>query len=118
MSQNESDTQDVSDRALDRAGVFGFDRSGFKHSYDSGRAQVIVQDGDEVIHVEQLARDRVIQWIDFVAEEKGGWISQWWTVQNASEAMRRQQIAEAKAADIRYEQAKTEASAETQEAGA
>lgn len=111
MTDNESDTQDVSDAALERAGVFGYDRNGFKHSYDPGRAQVIVQDGDDVIHVEQLGRDRVVQWIDFVAEEKSGWIDQWFTVADAGEAMRRQRVAEAKAADEQYEQAKQEASA-------
>lgn len=115
MNQNESDTLDVSDAALERAGVFGYDRTGAKHMFDSVRAQVIVVAGDEVEHVEQLARDRVVEWIDYIAQNRG-WIDQWYTTNDLADATKRRQIAEAKAADIRYEQAKAEAQPQAQEA--
>jgi len=111
MNQDKFDTQDVSDAALERAGVFGYDRTGAKHMFDSVRAQVIVVDGDEIEHVEQLARDRVVQWIDYIAQKRG-WIDQWYTTANLADATERRQIAEAKAADIRYNQAKAEAAAQ------
>ena len=111
MTDTNSNDFDVSDAALERAGVFGYDQNGYKHSFDPGRAQVIVQDGDDVIHVEQLARARVIEWIEFVATEKSGWLDQWFTVSDAGEAMQRRRVAEAQAADQQYEQAKQEASA-------
>jgi len=95
---------DVSDAALDRAGVFGYDSHGQAHKYDSVRAQVIVTDDDGVAHVEHLARDRVVEWINYVADARG-WIDQWWTVDDAAEAMRRQEIARAQAADRQYQQA-------------
>jgi len=110
MTDNESDTQDVSDAALERAGVFGYDETGSKHMFDPIRAQVIVVDGDDgVEHVEQLARDQVQKWIAFVHERRG-WIDQWFAA-DAGEAMERHQIAEARAADEQYERAKQEAGA-------
>lgn len=110
MNDNSSDTQDVSDAALERAGVFGYDETGSKHSYDSVRGQVIVQDGDTVEHVEQLGNAALPKWIAFVRERRG-WIDVWLGVDDAGEAMERHRIAEARAADEQYEQAKQEASA-------
>jgi hypothetical protein len=109
MTDHEINAQDVTDAALEGAGVFGYDAQGRKHSYDAGRAQIIVQSGDGVVHVEQVGRHRVVDWIKFVDQEKGGWFGQWWTVQNIAEATKRRRAAEAQAADEQYEQAKQEA---------
>ncbi|WP_135363433.1 hypothetical protein [Halosimplex halophilum] len=108
MTEHESDTQEVTERQIERAGVFGYDKKGRAHRFDSVRSTIIVTVDGEVTHVEQLARHRVVNWIDFVAT-KCGWIDQWWTNTDSLDSMQRHQAARARAADIQYEQAATEA---------
>jgi len=109
MNGNDTDTQEVTEAQLERSGVFGYDQEGRCHRYDRIRARVIVTVNDEVVHFEDLAQHRVVNWIDYVSAECG-WIDQWWTNEGGIESMQRHQAAKAQAADIQYQQAATEAS--------
>ena len=103
MNDNESNPQDYSDRALEHAGVIGYDAKGRAHKYNRVTATIFVTIDGDVVHVEQLSRSRVGQWIDH-ADETVGWLDCWWFETHASIA--RQDAAKARAADIRYERAK------------
>jgi hypothetical protein len=93
MTDSNANDETVSDAALRRAGVFGIDSEGNKHTFDPVRAQVIVRDGDDVGHVEQLARERVPEWIEFV-EQQRGWSGVWWTADNLHDALEAREAAE------------------------
>ncbi|QLH78665.1 hypothetical protein HZS55_15820 [Halosimplex rubrum] len=108
MSEHESDTQEVTEAQISRAGVFGYDAKGRAHQFDRVRARIIVTVDGEVDHVEDLAQHRVVNWIDYVAS-KCGWIDQWWTNTDSLDSMQRHQAARARAADIQCQQAATEA---------
>jgi hypothetical protein len=86
MTDSNANDETVSDAALRRAGVFGIDSEGNKHTFDPVRAQVIVRDGDDIVHVEQLARERVPEWIEFVGENRG-WNGVWWSEENLHDAV-------------------------------
>jgi len=104
MTDSNSADKAVSDRTINRAGTFGFDQHGRKHMFDSARSQIFVMDGDGVEHVEQLARERVPHWIQFI-DGRRGWIDQWWACEDPIEAGRRRRDAEAQAADELYQAA-------------
>lgn len=105
MSDN--DTNDKKRTATDHP-VFGYDQRGRAHRYDAVRATVVVTADGEVVHEEQLAKPAVPAWIEFVAETCS-WLDCWWHAETLP--VDRYRSAKAQAADIRYERAKSEATA-------
>lgn len=63
-----------------------------------------VDETHDVVHTEELARPAVQHWIDYVREDKCGWIDEWWNAETP--AYDRHQAAKVQAADIRYNLAK------------
>lgn len=61
------------------AGVFGIDQKSRKHRWHKGTATVVVTHDDEIVHTEELAREHVTQWIEFVRDDACGWIDVWWS---------------------------------------
>ncbi|MFD1586250.1 hypothetical protein ACFR9U_04605 [Halorientalis brevis] len=86
------------------AAVIGYDQRGRCHRWDPVRATLSVTVDGDVVHTEELARPAVQHWIDYVREEKCGWIDEWWNAETP--AHDRHQAAKAQAADIRYNLAK------------
>ena len=103
MNDNEANPQDYSDRALEYAGVIGYDAKGRAHKYNRVTATIFVTIDGDVVHVEQLSRSHMGQWIDYV-EDEVGWLDCWWFDTHPS--LGRQDAAKARAADVRYELAK------------
>jgi len=101
------DTNDKKRTATDYP-VFGYDCEGRAHRYDAVRATVIVTADGEVVHTEHLAKPAVPAWIRFV-EDSCEWIDCWWQADTLP--VERHRRAKARAADIRYERAKREATA-------
>lgn len=100
MERYEADSQE---RTATDHPVFGYDRRGRAHRYDAVRATVLVTVDGDVVHTEQLAKPAVPRWIQFIREEKCGWLDEWWHADTLP--VDRHQAAKARAADIRYEQA-------------
>ncbi|MFD1588542.1 hypothetical protein ACFR9U_16310 [Halorientalis brevis] len=85
-----------------RAGVIGYDQRGRCHRWDPVRATLYVTIDGEVVHTEQLSRPAVRHWIEYVRDEKCGWIDEWWQCDDLGESKQRHRAAKAQAADIRY----------------
>lgn len=107
MTESNPEPQEVTDAQVQRAGVFGYDAKGRAHRYDTVRARIIVTADGDVEHVEDLARNRVVQWIDYV-QQRVGWIDQWWSTTNGPDVARRRRVAAQQAQDVRYERARAD----------
>ena len=76
----------LAEQEAKEAGVFGVDAKGRKHRFHTGTATVIVTHGDDIAHVEQLAREHVPQWIDYVTDACG-WDQVWWSTEDLGKQM-------------------------------
>ena len=90
-SMSDKQAPDLEDSGLTEqeateAGVFGVDAKGRKHRFHRGTATIIVTRGDDVVHTEQLSRENVPQWIDFVTDA-AGWDQVWWSTEDLGEQM-------------------------------
>lgn len=85
------------------APIFGYDQTGRAHRWDPTTATVVVTVDGDVEHTEELSREAVPNWLEFV-DEKCGWIAEWW--HDTKPPWDKLQAVQSRAADIRYEQAK------------
>ena len=79
-------TSGLTEQEAKEAGVVGVDAKNRKHRFHTGTATVIVTRDDEVVHTEELAREHVPQWIDYVTG-KCGWDQVWWSTEKLSDQM-------------------------------
>lgn len=106
MTNYDNDSEKRTD-ASNHAAVIGYDQRGRCHRWDPVRATLYVTVDGDVVHTEELARPAVPHWIEYVREDKCGWIDEWWTAETP--AYDRHRAAKAQAADIRYNLAKESA---------
>lgn len=110
-SEQKSDAQELKEHAA----VFGYDQTGRCHRWNPLTATVVVTVDGDIEHTEELSREAVPTWIEFVAE-RCGWIDQWWHERRTSH--QRYMAAKAQAADIRYNKAVESTQDSGQEAAA
>jgi hypothetical protein len=85
-----------------KAPVFGVDRRGQLHRYDTRADAVVVTDEVEITHVEHdVARSEVATWISYVGRERG-WVDVWWD-DDATDALGRLGAAKQAAAQLTVE---------------
>jgi len=90
MSPNDStglENSGLAEEDATDAAVFGIDAKNRKHRFHTGTATVVVTDGDDVVHTEQLAREHVPQWIEYVRDEACGWVDVWWSAKGFGEGI-------------------------------
>jgi hypothetical protein len=89
MSPNDStglENSGLAEEDATDAAVFGIDAKNRKHRFHTGTATIVVTDGDDVVHTEQLAREHVPQWIEYV-RDACGWVDVWWSAKGFGEGI-------------------------------
>jgi|GEM_PF-3087280 len=90
----------LTEQEATEVGVFGIDTKHRKHRWHQGTATVIVTKDDEVVHTEELAREHVTKWIDYVEDEACGWVDVWWSATGFGEGIVRAMEAQRTAAEL------------------